>query len=235
MTPQKHRLPQLRSCEKIGKHAGLADGSVCPTLTHQDLRLSGAGAFACEPIFSQPVLLVAHPCLRILSGQAGGLPYNEVCASCCSAVKAEWEKPASPRPPACSYRELGYSTLVMSVDPAHSLADAFDLESSLFQEKTNEPYPIDSHLSIQEVNIQKEIKRHWREISTYVVSVLRTTGISDVEAEELAILPGMEELSAMMYVNQFRREQNMTSSCWIARPPPSPCASSACPPRSNGT
>ncbi len=102
---------------------------------------------------------------------------------------------------------LGYSTLVMSVDPAHSLADAFDIESDLFHEKTNEPYPIDANLSIQEVNIQKEIKRHWREISTYVVSVLRTTGISDVEAEELAILPGMEELSAMMYVNQFRREQ----------------------------
>src|SRR6202795_2696494 len=101
---------------------------------------------------------------------------------------------------------LGYSTLVMSVDPAHSLADAFDLDTGLFQEKTNDPYPIDSNLSIQEVDIQKEIKRHWREISTYVVSVLRTTGISDVEAEELAILPGMEELSAMMYVNQFRRE-----------------------------
>ena len=101
---------------------------------------------------------------------------------------------------------LGYRTLVMSVDPAHSLADAFDLDTGLFQEKTNDPYPIDSNLSIQEVNIQKEIKRHWREISTYVVSVLRTTGISDVEAEELAILPGMEELSAMMYVNQFRRE-----------------------------
>ncbi len=101
---------------------------------------------------------------------------------------------------------LGYSTLVMSVDPAHSLADAFDLETGLFQEKTNDPYRIDDNLAIQEVNIQKEIKRHWREISTYVVSVLRTTGISDVEAEELAILPGMEELSAMMYVNQYRRE-----------------------------
>lgn len=102
---------------------------------------------------------------------------------------------------------LGYQTLVMSVDPAHSLADSFDLDSNLFHGKTGDPYPIDSKLAIHEVNIQKEIKRHWREISTYVVSVLRTTGISDVEAEELAILPGMEELSAMMYVNQFRREQ----------------------------
>jgi arsenite/tail-anchored protein-transporting ATPase len=103
--------------------------------------------------------------------------------------------------------ELGHRTLVMSVDPAHSLADSFDLETSLFHNKTGDPYQINEKLAIHEVNIQREIKRHWREISAYVISVLRTTGISDVEAEELAILPGMEELSAMMYVNQFRREQ----------------------------
>jgi arsenite-transporting ATPase len=101
----------------------------------------------------------------------------------------------------------GHRTLVMSVDPAHSLADAFDLETTLFQGKTGDPYPILERLDIHEVNIQKEIRRHWREISAYVVSVLRTTGINDVEAEELAILPGMEELSALMYVNQFRREE----------------------------
>src|SRR5689334_7787354 len=101
---------------------------------------------------------------------------------------------------------FGYRTLVMSVDPAHSLADSFDLETSLFSGKTGDPFPINDKLDIHELNIQKEIKRYWREISSYVISVLRTTGIGDVEAEELAILPGMEELSAMMYVNQFYRE-----------------------------
>jgi arsenite-transporting ATPase len=102
--------------------------------------------------------------------------------------------------------QLGYRTLVMSIDPAHSLADSFDLEGELFHGRTAEPYRINERLEIQELNIQREIRRHWREISSYVISVLRTTGISGVQAEELAILPGMEELSAMMYINQYRRE-----------------------------
>jgi arsenite/tail-anchored protein-transporting ATPase len=103
--------------------------------------------------------------------------------------------------------ELNYRTLVMSIDPAHSLADAFDLDTELFHIQTSDPLPINDQLSIQELNIQKEIKRHWQEISSYVSSLLRATGISGVEAEELAILPGMEELSAMMYINQYRREK----------------------------
>src|SRR5271163_1339907 len=102
--------------------------------------------------------------------------------------------------------ELNYRTLVMSIDPAHSLADSFDLDTELFHVQTSDPLPINDRLSIMELNIQKEIKRHWKEISSYISAVLRTTGITGVEAEELAILPGMEELSAMMYINQYRRE-----------------------------
>src|SRR5256885_17237012 len=74
---------------------------------------------------------------------------------------------------------LGYRTLVMSVDPAHSLADAFDLTTSLFQEKTNDPYSINPKLAIHEVNIQKEIKRHWRGDSYTVISLLPTTRLRD--------------------------------------------------------
>ena len=104
--------------------------------------------------------------------------------------------------------KLGKRTLVMSIDPAHSLGDAFDLDLALFHGKTSEPLPIGAKLAIQEVNIQREIRVHWSEISAYVSGLLRTTGLGDVEASELAILPGMEELSAMMYVNLYRREKS---------------------------
>lgn len=101
--------------------------------------------------------------------------------------------------------QMGKRTLVMSIDPAHSLADSFDLGGALFEAQTSDPLQIGPHLFLQEVNINREMKRHWGAISAYVTSVFRTSGLEGVEAEEMAILPGMEELSAMMYVNQYRR------------------------------
>ena len=96
----------------------------------------------------------------------------------------------------------------MSVDPAHSLADSFNLGGALFHSATSEPIQIAPNLAIQEVNINHELKRHWADISAYVTSVLRTSGLSGVQAEEMAIFPGMEELSAMMYVNQYRKSSD---------------------------
>jgi arsenite/tail-anchored protein-transporting ATPase len=103
--------------------------------------------------------------------------------------------------------EQGKRTLVMSVDPAHSLADAFGYGGDLFHGSTSDPYSVTDNLWIHEVNIQREIKKHWQQIAGYMSGVFRTTGLNGVEADELAILPGMEELSAMMYVNQWRREE----------------------------
>src|ERR1700693_133740 len=78
--------------------------------------------------------------------------------------------------------ELNYRTLVMSIDPAHSLADSFDLGGDLFHTQTSDPLPVGDRLSIFELNIQKEIKRHWQEISSYVIYVLRQAGIPGEEA-----------------------------------------------------
>lgn len=101
--------------------------------------------------------------------------------------------------------ELGKRTLVISVDPAHSLSDAFDRGGALFNDNTARPLQVAERLFIQEVNINFEFKHYWGAISAYVTSVLRTTGLQGVEAEEMAIFPGMEELSAMMYINQYRK------------------------------
>jgi arsenite/tail-anchored protein-transporting ATPase len=139
--------------------------------------------------------------------RAGSAPYNVYMRILLFSGKGGVGKTSLAAATGVRLAELKHRTLVMSIDPAHSLGDSFDLEMDLFHGHTSDPLPINDHLSIFELNIQKEIKRHWREISSYVTSVLRTTGISGVEAEELAILPGMEELSAMMYINQYRREQ----------------------------
>jgi arsenite-transporting ATPase len=114
--------------------------------------------------------------------------------------------------------ELNHRTLVMSIDAAHSLGDSFALDTDLFHVQTSDPLPINDRLSIMELNIQKEIKRHWKEISSYISAVLRTTGVTGVEAEELAILPGMEELSAMMYINQYWRERSYDAVVLDAAP-----------------
>jgi len=114
--------------------------------------------------------------------------------------------------------KLNHRTLVMSIDAAHSLGDSFDLDTDLFHVQTSDPLSINDRLSIMELNIQKEIKRHWKEISSYISAVLRTTGVTGVEAEELAILPGMEELSAMMYINQYWRERSYDAVVLDAAP-----------------
>jgi arsenite/tail-anchored protein-transporting ATPase len=101
----------------------------------------------------------------------------------------------------------GARTLVMSVDAAHSLADAFDLPGGLTDKHKGEAVPVAANLWIQEVDVTEEIGRHWKDISGYITGLLAVTGVEEVLAEELAIFPGMEEVSALLYVNRYARER----------------------------
>jgi len=101
----------------------------------------------------------------------------------------------------------GKRTLVMSVDAAHSLADAFDLPVGLSDHNRGEPVPVAENLWIQEVDVTEEIGRHWKDIAGYITTLLAVTGVEEVLAEELAIFPGMEEVSALLYVNRYAREK----------------------------
>lgn len=101
----------------------------------------------------------------------------------------------------------GTKTLVMSVDPAHSLSDAFDLEKPLMDRERGKLVYVRPNLWMQEVDVQEEIQDHWEDVYVYLASLLNISGLDEILAEELAIFPGMEEVSSLLYVNQYVREK----------------------------
>src|SRR5664279_6357914 len=66
----------------------------------------------------------------------------------------------------------GLKTLVMSVDAAHSLADAFDRDVALTDHGHGTPVAVSRNLWIQEVDVTEEIGRHWKDISGYILSLI---------------------------------------------------------------
>ena len=102
---------------------------------------------------------------------------------------------------ACAQK--GLKTLVMSLDAAHSLVDSFDLDKTLMDKNKGKPIRVSKNLSIQEVDVQEEIKKNWGEVHRYISSLLNISGIDEVLAEELAILPGMEEISSLLHINRY--------------------------------
>ncbi|HDI78522.1 MAG TPA: ArsA family ATPase, partial [Desulfobacteraceae bacterium] len=101
---------------------------------------------------------------------------------------------------------LGYRTIIISLDIAHSLSDIFDLEKGLLDQNRGKPFQVEENLWIQEINISEEIERNWGKLHRYLTQLLNTTGLDEVLAEELAILPGMEEVSLLLYINKYVKE-----------------------------
>ena len=90
---------------------------------------------------------------------------------------------------ACADR--GARTLVVSTDPAHSLADAFGIELG------DQPGPIADNLWGQQLDAGARMEEGWADIAAWLESVFTWAGLDTVEAEELAVLPGLDEVFAL--------------------------------------
>jgi arsenite-transporting ATPase len=98
--------------------------------------------------------------------------------------------------------ELGHRTLVVSTDVAHSLADALDAPLGAL------PTQLTDRLWGQEINVLDEVRQHWGELRTYLAGLLRRKGVDDVASEELAIIPGMEEVVSLLHIRRQAKEGN---------------------------
>ncbi|MEA2486415.1 MAG: arsenite/tail-anchored protein-transporting ATPase [Actinomycetota bacterium] len=90
----------------------------------------------------------------------------------------------------------GRKTLLMSTDPAHSIADAFDVALS------SDAIEIATNLWAEQIDPQQRLEENWREIQQHAIAVLNWAGLGEVEAEELSIIPGLDELFALADVKR---------------------------------
>ena len=104
--------------------------------------------------------------------------------------------------------QQGYKTIVVSLDSAHSLVDAFDIDNNLIHQTGEIVQQISDKLFIQEINIQHALKQYWSEVQSYLELVLQVSGLDQIVAEEVAVFPGMEEICALLYINQYYREKS---------------------------
>ena len=90
---------------------------------------------------------------------------------------------------ACADR--GARTLAISTDPAHSLADALDVALG------DRPTPVAEHLHGQQLDARLRLEQQWGDLRTFLSDVLDWAGVRAIEAEELTLLPGLEEILAL--------------------------------------
>jgi arsenite-transporting ATPase len=91
----------------------------------------------------------------------------------------------------------GLRTIVCSTDPAHSLADAFDVPLR------DTPTPITDRLDGQQLDARLRLEEVWGSVRAYVVALLDWAGAGAVEAEELSVIPGLDEVFALADIRTF--------------------------------
>ncbi|MCE7011990.1 ArsA family ATPase [Kibdelosporangium philippinense] len=96
----------------------------------------------------------------------------------------------------------GHETLVVSTDPAHSLADAFDTRL------TSEPSLVDAKLHAAHVDTRGLVDSAWDELRCQLRAVLAGAGVDELDAEELTVVPGLDELLALTEVARLAKTGN---------------------------
>jgi len=96
--------------------------------------------------------------------------------------------------------EIGLRTIVISTDTAHSLGDSLDKEIG------PEPMEIYPNLWAQEVDARYSMDKYWGQFQKYMVALFSRQGVEDVVAEEVTILPGLEEGAHLLWINKYVNE-----------------------------
>ena len=93
----------------------------------------------------------------------------------------------------------GHKTLVISTDAAHSLSDSYEAPLA------NTPREIVPGLFGREVSALEEIEKKWGDIKNDLIALFASQGVDAIEAEELSVFPGMEELFSLMEIRNYRK------------------------------
>ncbi|QLH75228.1 MAG: ArsA family ATPase [Methanomassiliicoccales archaeon] len=92
---------------------------------------------------------------------------------------------------------MGYKTIAVSTDSAHSLADSLDIELS------GEVKRVEKNLYAIEIDVLHEMETRWKELGKYFSDFMESQGLDPINAKEMAVWPGMELMSALFYVEEF--------------------------------
>ena len=93
--------------------------------------------------------------------------------------------------------ERGMKTLLLSTDIAHSLADALDVPLG------GEPAEVAPSLWAVQIDTQGRFERAWRDVQGFLVDMLARGGVDPITADELTVLPGVDEVLALLAVREL--------------------------------
>jgi arsenite/tail-anchored protein-transporting ATPase len=93
--------------------------------------------------------------------------------------------------------DRGVKTLLLSTDSAHSLGDTLDASLG------NDPAEVVTGLWAAQIDTQRRFEAAWHEVQRFLLDMLARGGVDPITAEELTVLPGIEEVLALLAVREF--------------------------------